>query len=600
MRLKQGLKKKAMEICGEEDRFLGEQINFAPLQISTSLPSVEQAKLSGHGHRREEIAEHFRKEPCGNIEYSLLFEKVKNCVEQMHGKGLTSEAKEKFLLRHGNLVVIAGQPGIGKSTLTKHIVEEMWKSSLYKPDIIFFIRFRDIDYKISTDFLQFLAPFMNNISSKSDRRKILEKLELTENVFIIMDGLDEATIEPSMNQPEYSIFSISTAAGFLQNLVAGNILPQSKKMITSRPYRIAQLPKDFQPKILFTIQGLDEAALSQICVNICSENETAYDKVFGHLQSHPDLKSYCHTPVICIMVMESLYKLYAAEKANEDSLKKFDFLLNSNVDTLTAIFVFVLKEWLVEKLERMDKFQIKEISDLAFTGFSQDQFYFRDYDLKNAKVNFQNNTTFLNTILKGTKIMYFIHLMWQEYLVSVYLILYSSKEEFAEILPQLGSKKYEVVTRFLYGLSNQHMLDELLDYVQIEGLKSKADRNGCKELLKNFAIDKLREQHDAAEPCENPYFGSILPILEWVREMGDDAFTKQAAACLRFTIKTDRDSNILPSDVPTINHVLRSRDDTLTLEVCKPKFIGNSAQYFFKELYATLDLMPNIDVSYRL
>ena len=610
-----------MSICGEEDRFRGEKINIAPLQISTELPSIEKAKFSGHGHHRKDIAEHFRKEPHGNVQYTQLFQEVEHRIKMIDNKGSNPQAIKDFLLRHGNLVVIAGQPGIGKSTLTKRLVEEMWESSLFEPDIVFLIRFREVDYARETDVLQFLAPYVEDIFTKDERKTILEMLSKSEKVFIIMDGLDEATISPKMNQPSiYSIQTVSSAECFIQNIIAANIFSQSKKIVTSRPYRIAQLPKDFLPKVFFTIQGLDESGLKQICGNICGENINLYNKILMHLHSHPDLKSYCHTPVICIMVMESLYGVYEAKGSSADSPNNRDLLEISNMNTLTGIFVFVLKEWLVEKLERSDKFQIKEISDLAFNGFIQDQFYFREFHLKNSKVNFQNNTTFLNTVLKGTKIMYFIHLMWQEFLTSVQLRFYTNREDFKSFLDKLGFDNYEVVTKFLFGLCNKHTLDELLDYVDTEDLNSSADRKECKHMLKHFALQKLQAYRDQEKVYDDdedyayddfddedfasrPYFHSILPVLGWIREMGDEELSGNAAACLKDEILIETDTmthggvSLLPNDIPSITQALQYRVENLALELYKPDFVDNCSAYFYKELHATLDQNPKIKVS---
>ena len=326
-KLKQNLKVRALEICGEEDRFRGDKIEIAPLEISTELPSIEKAQLSGHGHRRDDIAKHFLKEPCGNVSHNQLFEKAKFFADKSAAKCCTSEAKEKHKQRYGNIAFIAGQAGIGKSTLSKRLVEEMWdsESPLLKSDLIFFVRFRDVDYTNKTDLLQFLSPFITDIPNNIGRKNVLKKLENSDGVYIIMDGLDEAAIDPKMNQPEcFNIDSVTTAKAFIQNLIAGNILPRSKKLVTSRPRQFAQLPKEFKPNVLFNIQGLSEAALVQICENICDKNVTRRDEILGYLESHPDLKSYCYTPVICIMVMESLDKRYQAKKSNEDQPSEID------------------------------------------------------------------------------------------------------------------------------------------------------------------------------------------------------------------------------------------------------------------------------------
>jgi len=57
-------------------------------------------------------------------------------------------------------------------------------------------------------------------------------------------------------------------------------------------------------------------------------------------------------------------------------------------------------------------------------------------------------------------------------------------------------------------------------------------------------------------------------------------------------------SNILPTDVPIINEVLRARSssDRLALIVKNPTFVGNCSQTFFKGLLKTLNQKANIQV----
>ena len=591
-----------MEICGEEDRFRGQKIQIATLQISKNFSDTKRSELIGHGHLRKDIAEYFRKEPHGEIHYTQLFEEVKKHVLKNSDKPFTDAAKEQFFVRYGNLVVIAGQPGIGKSTLTKHMVKEMWENSLFNPDIIFFIRFRDIDYQVKTDLLGFLAPFVSFISNKKDRKNILEKIEKTENIFIILDGMDEANINPQMkNASKYCIDEDFSAEVYIQNLVAGNILPRSKKMITSRPYRIDQLPEDFKPKLVFNIQGLDESAFKQICLNICSKNHVVFNKIKSHLECHPDLKSYCQIPVICIMVVESLYKVYATEKYDLDSYHANALSEESYVDTMTTIFVLALQKWLKPKFEcTASSFQLKEISELALEGFVKNRFYFQDYHIRKAKIDYQNTTTFLNAIFKGSQTtqMHFVHLTWHEFLTSVNMRFYSKGKEFETYLENFDNRKYEFVARFLFGLCRTRTFHELLDFVKSDDLRSDEDYEESTTMLKKFAIAKLEIHRNNQKQSYDEYFESVLPILGWIYEMRDDDFTQQAAACLKNEIRIR--GKIIPSDIPIINYFLRHRKCFILLRVVDPCFVGNSFEYFFKELQITLDRNPNIQVSLKI
>ena len=592
-------------MCGEADRFRGKKISIAPLQISNDLPSVEKAKLSGFCHHRKDIAESFREEPCGNIHYTRLFEEAYNLVAEIpeDEMGSTLQAKTKLKLRHGNLVIIVGPPGIGKSTLTKKLVKEMWECSLFNPEIAFFIRFSEINYEEKTDFLQFLAPHTTHDLTAQDKKQILTKLKKNCNIYIVMDGLDEANLK--FNQASScNLDSKSTAEVFIQNLLLGNILPESKKIITSRTYQIAKMPIDIRPKFLFNMKGFDEAALKDICKNVCGKDTVNSERILDHLKHHPDLKNYCHTPLICIMVMESLYNTYALKGNDSDPPNNVGSFESKNVRTLTAIFVFALKKWLVEKIKRTGKFQSKQISEVAFAGMKNDQFFFREFDLKRAKVNFETSNAFLNTFLKGKKKMYFIHLMWQEFFAAVNLRLYTSKKNFISMLDSLNSEKYEVVTRFLFGLCNDDTLDELLDLVNAEEVDTEVSRKEFKALLKQMVIKKVQalpdtEMKSCKSPVGNSYGNSILPTLARIFEMGDIRFAKQIAGCLKCEIIFD--GEILPSDILNINRILRLRNSSsgLVLKVMNPIFVGNCHYSFYKELHTTLNQKPNIQVSSR-
>ena len=579
------------------DAFLGEKIKMAKLQISTELSnSLEEAQLSGHGHRRDDMAKFFSREPKGDVAYPKLFDEVKQRVDRMNCKGLTADAVKKFQSRHGTVVVISGQPGIGKTTLTKRIVHEMWESSLFNPEIVFFIQFRYIDYETKTDLLQFLdSSVEERFPKKKDRMKILNKLKNCDNIYIVMDGLDEATTELRMNQPSHcKINSENLAEFYIQNLLSGNILPGSKKLVTSRPYAIVKLPEAFQPKVLFTIQGLDEDGLKQICFNICENDKNRCDKVLDHLNTYPDLKSYCYTPVLCIMVMESLDDIYstAAGKAN--------------MDTITSIFVAAFRKWLKQK--ETSRFRLKNISNFAFEKFRNGEFYFRNYELREAKIDGKELSTFVYTFRKDFReIMYFVHLMWQEFLVAVKLRQYTKRCELTKkamdnqeesLLSKLGSSNYEVVTRFLFGLCNKQTLGDLLDHIETEEGNTASDHKECEKILKDFAIEKLDLLRLAVkdEVTKEEYFKSILPILSWVHEAGDLYFSKQAAGCLKDEFEINSKTPFLSSDVPTIINVLQARDTKLVLNL-SPRFTTDCSHYFFKELQTTLSQKPNIKVS---
>ena len=280
------------------------------------------------------------------------------------------------------------------------------------------------------------------------------------------------------------------------------------------------------------------------------------------------------------------------KEATEDERKK--------LDSLTSILVTALKVWFLHKLKH---FQAKELAEMAFEAFCDDRFYFKKWHFKKAEVNFKNLMTFMTnirfSILDGTEIhCYFVHLMWQELFVAFKLSFFTNEEKLNVIIPNLDVVKYEMVLKFLFGLCNEDTQIELLGHVEAKDLNSSADRIKCKELLKNLAIQKL---------CglDGSNFKSSIKVFDWIHEMRDDGFSVQAAGCLSdtFSIKERnvvKSIKILPTDVPCLNYILRNRKTPMTFNLINPEFIGNSFEYFMKELSFTLQTNSNIKVSQKL
>jgi len=243
--LRKNQTKQILEICGEEDRFRGDRIEVAPLQISKQSRNVKELDQSGHFHYRKDVVNIFSENPLDIVTHELIFKEAEHHALESASRCTTAEAKLKHILRYGNLVFISGQAGIGKSTLSKVLAQEMLNPEfrLYQADFVFFIRFRDLDYQNDLDLLQFLtvsAPFISNIAIQ-DKKTILQHLETNKNVYIVLDGLDEANLDLKLKCPNCSIISKAKAATFIQNLLSGRLLPQSKKIVTSRPHQMTIL-----------------------------------------------------------------------------------------------------------------------------------------------------------------------------------------------------------------------------------------------------------------------------------------------------------------------------------------------------------------------
>ena len=573
------------------DHFRDGKIAIAPLQILQDTQDIDEVDKFIHFSYRKEIVQYFEKKQHGNISPNNLFVEAKKVADKKSELCFTTQAKEKYKACHGNLVFVTGQAGIGKTTFSKQLVFEMLDPDkrLFGAEIVFYVRFREVNYKKDMDLLQFLttgSQIYHNLSVE-ERRKILNHIKSSEeSVYIVLDGFDEAAISETTNQAVCGLDEQEKAETLIVNLIRGDLLPHSKKIITSRPRQLSRLPQDYHNYFIVTIIGLDYDSQVQICQDLCGKDNERKTMILEYISRHPNLRSFCYVPINAILIMRIFFDM---------EMKKWKYL-----NTLTDVITRALNVWFLKNGKI--QFQAKEIATLAYSGFVEDRYHFEANDLKSAGVNLQTIGLFLTSyskfeLLEGTDVVsYFAHLIWQEVFVALKLRLYSSIDELELVFPKLDSDKYEVVTRFLFGLCNQGTLNKLLKHADREGLNSLDDRKKCKQMLKNLVVDKLKKLRNVEH---TKYFTMLPQILEWIYELREDDFTKEAATLLKAEI--DIFIECAPSAIHTFNYVLRSREAPLSLLVSSNQFVESEHfDYFFKELRTTIERNEKIQVSIEI
>ena len=584
------LRRKASELSGLRDPLLAKQnIGIAPLQISTESRNFALADEIGHFHHRKELAEVFNKPPSSNVNYTEIFRAARSqAARQAQVYCNTVEAKEKFLLTHGNIVGVAGQAGIGKTTLTKTLVQKMLNEGLYGVDYVFYLKFRDINYKKKMHVLEFLT----NDSSVcrtfplAELEEILKALEINDKVGIILDGFDEAIIKsPDRRfQDKCSIYDIEKAEIFIKNLLHGSIFPRAKLLVTSRPRQLLHLHEDYKPKFIVNVLGLGGEGQKQICNDICNKEQTQVNKLTQYLNDRLDLKGYCYVPINCILVMLCVYLNFQTS----------DMI---NMNSITTILVATLGLFINNGHLNGEDFQIKNLCDLAHTGFQRNRLYFEKEDIAKAKINAKNATAFLTTsIAKNLKLWegieasrtYFSHLMLQEFFVALYLLLFADESLFKNSLKALNEDKYEMVAKFLFGLCNSttmHYLRRLIspNVIDISQVDAKL------VILKAVVSKKVQDfgkSYPYSETHNGRGFRILLQCSSWAYELRDDSFTTDVANCLPEQMKIMGD--VLPTDIPSLHYLLRARANPLIVTKLDVNVTEDTLEQFYSELAITL------------
>ena len=526
-------------------------VEIGLLQITNAV-QVNRDKY--YFHSRNKRAELCSKPPVGDVEVKQLFDKAKNFAKYESTKTYLGnlEAKKHFIQVHSNVVGILGQAGCGKSTLAKTILSRVvGEEPLYGVNLIFYFQFQDINYNRETNLLKFLSPTLTIdwITNKKRRAAVLKQIQDSNKVIIIMDGLDETKIDFTRNHYKVSIHDKTTAEIFIMNILQGTILKNAKKLVFSRPRQMLELPDRFRPRFLVNILGLNKESQKKICKNICDKNK---DQVYKYIETHPEILSFSYIPINCILSCSAVKQILLQDSSS---------VPQSMTGILTLAFVSFVKS-----PNHRGEFEARNIAELAWNGFKVKKINFENKDLTDSKLSNDVINNLFVFDAKNQKLhlfgqnpqltSYFSHLILQEFLVAVHLLLFSSLDEFETLIfnssnpdCNLSSSRFEMVTKFLFGLCNQETFGKLKECIQSCQFPQKK-----LELLQKLPKDETYTKIDDEVVC---YFN-------WAYELQDDDFTNRLAS--RLSDEVDVKCRMLPSDFAAFYYVCNKKPQPITLK----------------------------------
>ena len=190
------------------------------------------------------------------------------------------------------LVLIEGEPGIGKSTLAIELVSRWVKQSdenLNRFEIVIFIQLRSETYhnvkSIEDLFVVDKKINMKNLMVKIEDRK-------GKDILWILDGLDEL---PSHLRKDSSVFV---------QLIKGNILLESTVIVTSRHSATSGLHyglDNSDDKKHIYIKGFNDTIIQQYAAKYFN-NKTMMEDFKIYYKGNPMIESMLRVPLTCIIV----------------------------------------------------------------------------------------------------------------------------------------------------------------------------------------------------------------------------------------------------------------------------------------------------------
>ena len=518
--------------------------NQDPIDLEQSIKKVALELHEGHrtpfastfGDRRATVFNSLK----GNVKVEEIFELAESNAEcEAKKKFLNSKEKEKHMCKHGNRVLITGQAGIGKSTLSRIICQKIIdKKMLPEMRYIFYIKCRDIDFGKKLDLFEFLSKHgLSNAQEfqPDEKEHVIKTIDESRQVVIIFDGMDEAQSQDftKSNVPKCRLKDIVEPSVIIRSLMNSNLLPKAKVLVTCRPRQAYRFSPEYTPGAVIQILGLNVESQKKLGKQICKDNFSA---TYNIIRKDEDLESACYISVFCVI-------LYAVLK----SIRSAKFQLSS----ITTVMVYLLDRYFRSAhMRNVELSELKKISELARKGFTQRRLVFdpniigevglTQAALQAFTVTYVDEDTKLKLRIFGAEERCcFSHFIWQEFFTAIDLLFFAPAEIFDECLECITSNdddhRWEVVTKFMFGLTNQ----ATHEYIQMH-LISKAQKTQWAErkqlLWTSSQVFVNRQVQDSVR---------LVQICNWLQEVDDYSFTEKLVSKFPETFKLSGNDSLL-------------------------------------------------------
>lgn len=353
-------------------------------------------------------------------------------------------------------VLMKGVAGIGKSfTVQKFLLEWTEERANRDIDVIFTLVFRQLnlstgDKSLHDLLVEFYPEFQD--CKTSDFCSITK-------IMVILDGLDESRIQLDFRNKVITSISEKTSVGnLLVNLIQGNLLPDAKLWITTRPAAASQIPAEYIHMVT-EIRGFRDQQKEEYFRKTFRHNDDLADRIISHVRSSPSLDIMCQIPIfcwICALLFQEIFDEGGEEAKTPQTLTEMiaHFLLtqtkrrNRKYEEESASGG--------EELLKTYKNFILKLGKLAFVHLQKNSLIFYDTDLEAEGIDIKEaaiysgfySTIFIEeAIISQRKGYSFVHLTIQEFFAALFVydcLSNSHKQHELKEFLSLEDKEYAV------------------------------------------------------------------------------------------------------------------------------------------------------------
>uniref|UniRef100_A0A671TSK5 NACHT, LRR and PYD domains-containing protein 5-like n=1 Tax=Sparus aurata TaxID=8175 RepID=A0A671TSK5_SPAAU len=353
-----------------------------------------------------------------NIKYKLKTINLSDIVKPLSGQETPHRT-----------VLTKGVAGIGKSFAVQKFVLD-WAEDRENQDVdfIFCLAFREVnlsrDDKSLHELLTELQPALRSLINSEDYNRA--------RVMVILDGLDESRFQLDFaNKMVTSVSKVTSVGSLLTNLIQGNLLPNAKVWITSRPAAASQIPAEFVAMVT-EIRGFSDPQKEEYFKRRFSSDLGLADRIVSHIRFSQSLDIMCQIPIFCWISAVLFEEIFGGDENAE---------IPQTLTEMMAHFLFAqtkrrsrkydkITDTNKERLLKKHREFLLKLGKLAFVQLQKNNLIFYEEDLEDSGIDKAEATIysgFCNAALREEhvvsqkKVFFFVHLTVQEFFAALFV-----------------------------------------------------------------------------------------------------------------------------------------------------------------------------------